>query len=83
MLRQLERQITCIHVPSKTPERSIAMNAKLREARNLSDKVHEVQKLIDQLDDPTAIYVYQDQLDSIERNRRELINPTIYIECEC
>lgn len=66
-------------------ERSIAMNSKIKEAKNLVDKIHETQKLIDSLEDPTERYLYQEELDSCELARREIISPTIiaFDECNC
>lgn len=61
--------------------RNIGPTSKIKEAKNLADKVYEIQKLIDNLDDPTARYVYQDELDNLEFERRNIISPTILI-CE-
>lgn len=66
-------------------QRSIAPNAKVREAKNLADKIYETQKLIDNLEDQTAKYVYQGFLDEAEQVRREIISPAILLieECNC
>ncbi len=79
-LRWIEKRLAELSAPH---ERSIAPNSKVREARNIADKVLEAQKLIDLLEDPTERYVYQGFLDEAEQIRREIIAPAIIVFNEC
>lgn len=90
-IRQIELCLQAINNPRRCGSdysgqpRKIAPNAKVREAKNLADKICETQKLIDQLDEPTARYVYQGFLDEAEQVRREIISPAILLveDCNC
>ncbi len=63
--------------------RSISPDAKVKEAKQLVEKIYEAQKLIDTIEDPTAKYVYQGYLDEAEQIRREIISPAILVIEEC
>jgi hypothetical protein len=52
-----------INDPRRNLDRTILSTAKQKELKALSEKIHEAQKLVDNLDDPTARFIYQDELD--------------------
>jgi hypothetical protein len=81
-LKQIERQLWLINNPAKTPNRTLLPNAKTRELKNLSEKIFEAQKLINELEFAEA-GIYQNDLDHLEAMRRELLFPAIQILCEC
>lgn len=87
-LRLIERVLEGLYNPRVAKEdfekngRSILQNSKTKEIKNLVEKVYETQKLIDELDDPTAHYVMQDELNKLEFRRQQLICPSLCIECE-
>jgi len=81
-MKQIERQLWMINNPAKIPNRTLLPNAKTRELRNLSEKIYDAQKLINELDFAEAS-IYQNDLDFLEATRRELLFPAIQIVCEC
>lgn len=81
-LRQIERMLMSINVPSKTPGRTILPNAKIKQLKAMSEVIFQAQILINELDFSEA-GLYQSDLDNLEAIRRELLFPSILICCEC
>ncbi len=82
-IRMIENILEHIEIPRRNLDRTILPNAKRKELKALSEKIHEAQVLVDNLDDPTARHVYQTEVDELENRRRDALFPSISICSNC
>ena len=82
-LKRIEKVLMNINkTGGRGVQKTIQMNAKTRELRNLIDLIKDTQKMIEEIDDLPLQQEYMRNLDLFEFARRDLLFPKIIL-CEC